>query len=158
MARPPGIPFERSLPRPVVQYVRRITAGQGLTIPTFLRSRLGGPGVRLDTLVVLKDPGCVAVHPWHLHKARLLDVRRQLLEEEDDLEALAWFDDRYRLGRVSVGGRLALEDPVLVHLGALPSDRPHVLLIGFPDHFEIWSVAYRETRLRERALEIEGLP
>jgi len=72
------------------------------------------------------------------------------------LEALRQFEDRYLCLTIEKDGRLRLPQPAMVHLGIAAG----VLLVAwrYPSRLELWSLAYRNERLRRVAEELSDLP
>ena len=160
--RPPASLLDPDTPAPVAQDVREVDARGRLTIPARLVQGLswieaaGGA----SCLLVLDDPGRIAVLPWEKYRDDVLARRRMLLQDasnEESQEALLLLEDRYRRVRLEASGRITLPAAASIHLLNDPADR-RAFIVRLGDHIELWSVLYRHAKLRARSDLFEGLP
>lgn len=118
--------------------------------------------VQIVSLMRLDEAGRLSLLSWKEHSAPVLKRREQLLEEaaddEEAFDALLLLEDRYQRITIERTGRLTIPLPARVHLFIeQPLYRP-LYVVRRRFHLEMWSVAYRNQRVTNRAQLIDDLP
>jgi hypothetical protein len=111
-------------------------------------------------LAILDAPGRVRLLPWKDQGEAIAKRRNEMRSIEPRtvviLEALRQIEDRYQLVSLEKPPRFTPSPNMSLHLG-LGVDKFYYLW-RYPDWLELWSPAYRNARLPEVAVELEGLP
>jgi len=130
-----------------------------ISLPKTFSEVAGGRAVRV--LAVCPEAGRIDLRAWDSDGASVAARRSALIArgppfEEPVLEALRQFEDRYLCLTIEKDGRLRLPQPAMVHLGIAAG----VLLVAwrYPSRLELWSLPFKNERLRRVAEELSDLP
>jgi hypothetical protein len=115
-----------------------------------------------EVLMVLDQPGAIMLRDWKTDGQRVLDRYQEIRKRDDEqtLEALRLFIDRYQRLRFDKERRAHIGDAALAHLG-LPIGRGTrftIYLAIFPQHLALLSPSYRDARLIRGSPLLDDLP
>jgi hypothetical protein len=130
-----------------------------VSLPKSFSEVVGGRAARV--LAVCPEAGRIELRAWESDGANVSARRSALISlgppyEEPVLEAIRRFEDRYLCLTIEKDGRLRLPQPAMLHLG-IAAGGPLVAW-RYPSRLELWSVVYRNGRLRHVAEELSDLP
>jgi DNA-binding transcriptional regulator/RsmH inhibitor MraZ len=137
---------------------------QRIYIPARLTEGLGWFDKSLSEVFALMkfdEPGRIFLLSWRESGSMVLAKREALvkaLPNEEAKEALLILDSRYRKVRIERSGRLTLSAIALVHLFGPQKSEPKLFVVGRTSNLELWSAAFRQRKLLENSVLLNGLP